>query len=41
MHLIAFVLAAFVVSGAAAAEWKEFNSVSECFGVSVRLVFHP
>jgi hypothetical protein len=33
MRLIAFVLAAFVVSGPAAAEWKEFNSVSEGFGV--------
>src|SRR5215472_8979078 len=33
MRLIAFVLAAFVVSGSAAAEWKEFNSVSEGFGV--------
>src|SRR6266853_4344322 len=32
MLLIAFVLAAFVVSGPAAAEWKEFNSVSEGFG---------
>ena len=32
MRLIAFVLAAFVVSGPAAAEWKEFNSVSEGFG---------
>ena len=33
MRLIAFVLAAFAVSGPAAAEWKEFNSVSEGFGV--------
>ena len=33
MRLIAFVLAAFVVSGPATAEWKEFNSVSEGFGV--------
>src|ERR1700694_1679904 len=33
MRLIAFVLAALVVSGPAAAEWKEFNSVSEGFGV--------
>ena len=33
MRLIAFVLAVFVVSGPAAAEWKEFNSVSEGFGV--------
>jgi hypothetical protein len=32
MRLIAFVLAASVIS-AAAAEWKEFNSVSEGFGV--------
>jgi hypothetical protein len=33
MRLIAFVLAAFVVGGPAAAEWKEFNSVAEGFGV--------
>jgi hypothetical protein len=33
MRLIAFVLAVLVVSGPAAAEWKEFNSVSEGFGV--------
>jgi hypothetical protein len=33
MRSIAFVLAALVVSGPAAAEWKEFNSVSEGFGV--------
>jgi hypothetical protein len=33
MRLIAFVLAALVVSGPAAAEWKEFNSVAEGFGV--------
>jgi hypothetical protein len=33
MRVIAFVLAAVVVSGPAAAEWKEFNSVSEGFGV--------
>jgi hypothetical protein len=33
MRLIAFVLAAFVVSGPAAAEWKEFSSVAEGFGV--------
>jgi len=33
MRLIACVLAALVVSGPAAAEWKEFNSVSEGFGV--------
>ena len=33
MRLIAFVLAASVVSGPAAAEWKEFNSVAEGFGV--------
>jgi hypothetical protein len=33
MRLIAFVLTALVVSGPAAAEWKEFNSVSEGFGV--------
>ena len=33
MPLIAFVLAALVISGPAAAEWKEFNSVSEGFGV--------
>jgi hypothetical protein len=33
MRLIAFVLAAVVVSGPVAAEWKEFNSVSEGFGV--------
>jgi hypothetical protein len=33
MRLIAFVLVAFVVSGPATAEWKEFNSVSEGFGV--------
>jgi hypothetical protein len=33
MRLIAFILAAFVVSGPAAAQWKEFNSVSEGFGV--------
>ena len=33
MRLIAFVLVALVVSGPAAAEWKEFNSVSEGFGV--------
>ena len=33
MRLIAFVLAVFVVSGPAAAEWKEFNSVAEGFGV--------
>jgi hypothetical protein len=33
MRLIAFVLAAVVVSGPAAAEWKEFNSVAEGFGV--------
>jgi hypothetical protein len=33
MRLIAFVLAALAVSGPAAAEWKEFNSVSEGFGV--------
>src|SRR6202049_3411755 len=32
MRSIAFVLAALVVSGPAAAEWKEFNSVSEGFG---------
>ena len=33
MRLIAFVLAALVVSRPATAEWKEFNSVSEGFGV--------
>ena len=33
MRLIAFVLAALVVSAPAAAEWKEFNSVGEGFGV--------
>jgi hypothetical protein len=33
MRLIAFVLASLVVSGPAAAEWKEFNSVAEGFGV--------
>jgi hypothetical protein len=33
MRLTTFVLAALVVSGSAAAEWKEFNSVSEGFGV--------
>ena len=33
MRSIAIVLAALVVSGPAAAEWKEFNSVSEGFGV--------
>jgi len=33
MRLIAFALAACIVSGPAAAEWKEFNSVSEGFGV--------
>src|SRR5262245_46180974 len=33
MRLIAFVLAALVLSGPAVAEWKEFNSVSEGFGV--------
>jgi hypothetical protein len=33
MRLIAFVLAALVVTGAAHAEWKEFSSVSEGFGV--------
>src|SRR6202162_5398066 len=33
MRLIAFVLAAFVVSGPAAAEWKELDSVAEGFGV--------
>ena len=33
MRLIAFVLAALAVSGPASAEWKEFNSVSEGFGV--------
>ena len=33
MRSIAFVLAALVISGPAAAEWKEFNSVSEGFGV--------
>jgi hypothetical protein len=33
MRMIAFVLAALVVSGPAAAEWKEFNSVAEGFGV--------
>jgi hypothetical protein len=34
MRWIAFVLATFVVSRPAAAEWKEFNSVSEGFGVA-------
>ena len=33
MRSIAFVLAALVISGPAAAEWKELNSVSEGFGV--------
>jgi hypothetical protein len=33
MRMIAFVLAALVVVGPAAAEWKELNSVSEGFGV--------
>jgi hypothetical protein len=33
MRMIAFVLAALVASGPAAAEWKEFNSVAEGFGV--------
>ena len=33
MRFIAFLLAVLVVSGPAAAEWKEFNSVSEGFGV--------
>src|ERR1700693_3498409 len=33
MRLIVFVLAALFVSGPAAAECKEFNSVSEGFGV--------
>src|SRR5215831_5896021 len=33
MRLIAFVVAALVLSGPASAEWKEFNSVSEGFGV--------
>jgi len=33
MRLIAFVLAVLVVSGPAAAEWKELNSVAEGFGV--------
>ena len=33
MRSIALVLAVLVVSGPAAAEWKEFNSVSEGFGV--------
>jgi hypothetical protein len=33
MRLIACVLAALVVSGPAAAEWKELNSVAEGFGV--------
>jgi hypothetical protein len=37
MRLIAFVLAALVVSGPAATEWKELNSVSEGFWV----VFRP
>ena len=34
MRSIAFVLAALVVSGPAAAEWKDFASVSEGFGVA-------
>ena len=33
MRLIAFILAAFVVASPAAAQWKEFPSVSEGFGV--------
>ena len=33
MRLIAFVLAALIVSGPAAAEWKELSSVAEGFGV--------
>jgi hypothetical protein len=33
MRLIAFVLAALVVSGTARAEWQELNSVAEGFGV--------
>jgi hypothetical protein len=33
MRLIAFVLTAFVLSGPAAAEWKELSSVAEGFGV--------
>jgi hypothetical protein len=33
MRLIAFVLAAFVLSGPAAAEWKELSSVAEGFGI--------
>jgi hypothetical protein len=33
MRLIAFIVAALVLSGPASAEWKEFNSVSEGFGV--------
>jgi hypothetical protein len=33
MRLIAFVLAALVVSGPARAEWQELNSVAEGFGV--------
>src|SRR5215467_11104218 len=33
MRLIAFVLAVLVVSGPAAAEWKELSSVAEGFGV--------
>lgn len=33
MRLMAYVVAALVLSGPASAEWKEFNSVSEGFGV--------
>ena len=33
MRLIAFVTAALIVGGPASAEWKEFSSVSEGFGV--------